>query len=373
MKLTRLTLSGFKSFATQVDLPFDEGVTAIVGPNGCGKSNISDAVRWVLGEQRTRLLRGLRMEDVIFHGSTKRRPVSIADVSLVFDNGDGTLPIAYSTVDVTRRLSRNGQSEYLINQAPVRLRDVQDLLRGTGLGGDTGVVIEASMVDRLVSDRAEERRSLFEEAAGIGLYRDRRTTTERRLEKTGEDLTRLDDLIAEVQSQVRSLARQRGRAERHRQFVDQRFAIVMTLARLDLAEIEGQTTALKAERGSLVTRLPRAQEALAAAERERETRVQGRATAEARRAEVERRLAAAQVDLGRLEADLTVAAERLEHAATRTTRARGEREEARERASRRSASAKPPARSGARRRRRGSPCRWSWICGRRTKRRPGPG
>lgn len=218
MKLTRLTLSGFKSFAVPVDLGFDEGVTAVVGPNGCGKSNISDAVRWVLGEQRTRMLRGQRMEDVIFHGSAKRKPVSLAEVSLIFDNGDGGLPVAYHEVAITRRLARSGISEYLINQSPVRLRDVQDLLRGTGLGGDAGVVIEAGMIDRLLSDRAEERRSLFEEAAGIGLYRDRKTSTERRLEKTAEDLVRLEDLIAEVHTQVRSLARQRGKAERHKQF-----------------------------------------------------------------------------------------------------------------------------------------------------------
>ena len=150
MKLVRLTLSGFKSFAVPVELPFDEGVTAIVGPNGCGKSNISDAVRWVLGEQRTRMLRGQRMEDVIFHGSTKRKPVSLADVTLTFDNGDGVLPIAYHEVALTRRLARSGVSDYLINQSSVRLRDVQDLLRGTGLGGDAGVETEAGVIERLL-------------------------------------------------------------------------------------------------------------------------------------------------------------------------------------------------------------------------------
>src|SRR5262245_32095452 len=173
MRLTRLQLSGFKSFADSVDLTVEPGVTAIVGPNGCGKSNISDSVRWVLGEQRARILRGARMEEIIFQGSLKRRPVSLAEVSLMFDNTDGGLPIAFHEVAITRRLSRGGQGEYLINQSPVRLRDVQDLLRGTGLGSDAGAVIEAQMIERLLSDRAEERRSLFEEAAGIGLYRDR--------------------------------------------------------------------------------------------------------------------------------------------------------------------------------------------------------
>ena len=159
MKLTRLELSGFKSFADTVTLTFEQGVTAIVGPNGCGKSNVSDSVRWVLGEQSARLLRGGKMEDVIFQGSTARRPVNVTEVSLYLDNTDGDLPIAYREVVVTRRLSRSGQSDYLLNGAPVRLRDIQDLLRGTGLGSDAGVVIEAKMIDLLLSDRADERRS----------------------------------------------------------------------------------------------------------------------------------------------------------------------------------------------------------------------
>src|SRR2546425_9665622 len=196
MRLTRLELSGFKSFAGTVELPFDAGVTAVVGPNGCGKSNISDAVRWVLGEQSPRLLRGGKMEDVIFQGSTGRRPVNVAEVSLVFDNADGTLSVAYQEVVVTRRLSRSGQSEYLLNRSPVRLRDVQDLLRGTGLGADAAVVMEARMIEALLSEKAEERRALFEEAAGIGLYRDRKKSTERRLEETAAHPAPLEGLIA---------------------------------------------------------------------------------------------------------------------------------------------------------------------------------
>ena len=175
MKLTRLELSGFKSFADTVSLTFDQGVTAVVGPNGCGKSNVSDAVRWVLGEQSARLLRGGKMEDVIFQGSATRRPVNVTEVALYLDNSDGDLPIAYREVVIARRLSRSGQSDYLLNGSPVRLRDIQDLLRGTGLGSDAGVVIETDMIKALLSDRADERRSLFEEAAGIGLYRDAST------------------------------------------------------------------------------------------------------------------------------------------------------------------------------------------------------
>ena len=252
MKLTRLELSGFKSFADTVTLTFEQGVTAIVGPNGCGKSNVSDAVRWVLGEQSARLLRGGKMEDVIFQGSTGRRPVNVTEVSLFLDNTDGDLPIAYREVVVTRRLSRSGQSDYLLNGSPVRLRDVQDLLRGTGLGSDAGVVIEAKMIDLLLSDRAEERRSLFEEAAGIGLYRDRKHSTERRLEETGTDLQRVEDLIAEVQSQIRSLARQRGKAERHARLTEEKFAVQVTLARRLLdrlnEEVSGMLSKVRTDR-----------------------------------------------------------------------------------------------------------------------------
>src|SRR2546428_2707810 len=204
MKLSRLELSGFKSFAGLAELPFDAGVTAIVGPNGCGKSNISDAVRWVLGEQSPRLLRGGKMEDVIFQGSTGRRPVNVAEVSLVFDNGDGSLPLAYQEVVVTRRLARSGQSEYLLNRQPVRLRDIQDLLRGTGLGADAAVVMEARMIDALLSGKAEERRALDRKSTRLNSSHDQKKSTERRLEETAADLARLDDLVSEVQTQVRS-------------------------------------------------------------------------------------------------------------------------------------------------------------------------
>jgi len=317
MRLTRLELSGFKSFAGTVELPFETGVTAIVGPNGCGKSNISDAVRWVLGEQSPRLLRGGKMEDVIFQGSTGRRPVNVAEVSLVFDNADGTLPIAYQEVVVTRRLSRSGQSEYLLNRSPVRLRDIQDLLRGTGLGTDAGVVMEAKMIEALLSEKAEERRALFEEAAGIGLYRDRKKSTERRLEETAADLARLEDLISEVQTQVRSLARQRGKAERHGKMIEERFGIALTLVRRELEDFDLALGALGKRAEELAQTLPAERGRLAAAERERETRVQARHTAEARRTEVERRLADARLEVGRLEGDLALAAERLHNAGQR--------------------------------------------------------
>jgi chromosome segregation protein len=325
MRLSKLELSGFKSFADTVTLTFEEGVTAIVGPNGCGKSNVSDAVRWVLGEQSARLLRGGKMEDVIFQGAAGRRPVNVTEVSLYLDNADGTLPIAYQEVQITRRLSRSGNSEYLLNRAPVRLRDIQDLLRGTGLGGDAGVVIEAKMIDLLLSDRADERRSLFEEAAGIGLYRDRKHSTERRLEETALDLQRVEDLVAEVQSQLRSLARQRGRAERHAKLMEEKFAVQLTLARRHLDRLSAEVRDKEGRYAALAASLPERRAALATLESEREAAARRRAAAEAARTDIARRLGEIRVILGRLEGDLNLASERLTHAGQRRVKALEER------------------------------------------------
>jgi chromosome segregation protein len=333
MKLTKLELSGFKSFADTVTLTFEEGVTAIVGPNGCGKSNVSDSVRWVLGEQSARLLRGGKMEDVIFQGSAARRPVNVTEVSLFLDNSDGDLPIAYREVVVTRRLSRSGQSDYLLNGSPVRLRDIQDLLRGTGLGSDAGVVIEAKMIDLLLSDRAEERRSLFEEAAGIGLYRDRKHSTERRLEETAVDLQRVDDLISEVQSQIRSLARQRGKAERHAKLSEEKFTVQLTLARRLLDRLAGEAAGMEARFAELAELLPAARQRLSEGEAGREQLARGRAAAEAQRTEITRRLATLQVEIGRIDGDLALAAERLANASSRRLRAAEERAHMEQRAS----------------------------------------
>src|SRR5213596_1868849 len=258
-------MQGFKSFADSTDMVFNPGVTAIVGPNGCGKSNVSDAVRWVLGEQRARLMRGAKMEEVIFQGSTARRAVNVAEVSLHFENEDGTLPVAFQEVVITRRLSRSGESDYFLNRAPCRLRDISDMLRGTGLGADTGVVIESKMIDALLSDRPDDRRELFEEAAGVGLYRDRRRTTERRLEETTVDLQRLDDLISEVQSQVRSLARQRKRAERYAELTARRFTVEIALAAREMRAWQDELRELEERVVTVRQAAPQLEEAVLAA------------------------------------------------------------------------------------------------------------
>ncbi len=325
MRLTKLEIHGFKSFADHTHLDFEAGVTAIVGPNGCGKSNVSDAVRWVLGEQRPRLLRGLKMEEVIFQGSSARRPVNIAEVSLHFSNEDGVLPVAFKEVVISRRLSRSGESEYLLNRAPCRLRDIHDLVSGTGLGADAGVVIEARMIDALLSDRPDDRRELFEEAAGVALYRDRRRSTERRLEETTVDLARLDDLIGEVQSQVRSLSRQRKKAERHVELNAQRFNLELTLASRDMASWRDELARLEVTVAAQRARAPEAERDVTAAEAAREAAYAARGGAETRRGDLARSVNMQQQDVMRLESELRVAEERQRNASARRLRAEEER------------------------------------------------
>ncbi len=325
MRLTKLEVHGFKAFADHTEFVFDRGVTAIVGPNGCGKSNVSDSVRWVLGEQRARVMRGAKMEDVIFHGSSARKPVNMAEVSLHFDNSEGDLPVPFKEVVLTRRLMRTGESEYLLNRAPCRLRDIQDLVRGTGLGADSGVVIESRMIDALLSDRPDDRRELFEEAAGVGLYRDRRRSAERRLEETTVDLSRLDDLIGEVQSQVRSLSRQRRRAERHAELTARRFTVEIALATREMAAWREELDALDERLTTLRTEVPGAEAAIRAAEEQRERAHASRAAAEASRAEVSRLASEQRERTLRLERELAVAEERQRSTEARRTRAEQER------------------------------------------------
>ncbi|MGQ0646043.1 MAG: chromosome segregation protein SMC [Gemmatimonadaceae bacterium] len=327
MRLTKLEMQGFKSFADSTTMLFDNGVTAIVGPNGCGKSNVSDAVRWVLGEQRARMLRGAKMEEVIFQGSSARRPVNIAEVSLFFENEDGGLPIAFKEVVVTRRLSRSGESEYLMNGASCRLRDIHDMLRGTGLGADSGVVIEAKMIDALLSDRPDDRRELFEEAAGVGLYRDRRRSTERRLEETALDLARLDDLLTEVQSQVRSLGRQRRKAERHVELMARRFSVDLTLAAREMVAWREELAQLETRLVELRASAPTADSAVGEAETRRDAAHESRAQTEAGRNDLARLLSQHQHRVQELRSEIAVAEERQRHASERRQRAEEEQRE----------------------------------------------
>ncbi len=217
MYLSHLEIVGFKSFAQKINVKFNDGVTAIVGPNGCGKSNIVDALRWVLGEQKSSVLRSDKMGDVIFNGTKNRRPLGMAEVSLTIENTKGILPTEYSEVTITRRLFRNGDSQYLLNKTACRLRDIVDLFMDTGMGADAYSVIELKMIENILSDKAHERRHLFEEASGVTKYKSRRKEAERRLEATQTDLSRVQDIIAEVQKSVRSLQRQATKAQKYKE------------------------------------------------------------------------------------------------------------------------------------------------------------
>jgi len=213
--LEKLKLFGFKSFANKTELKFLPGITAIVGPNGCGKSNIVDALRWVLGEQKAGALRSDRMESVIFNGSKSMKPLGMAEVSLVIQNTNGILPVEYSEVVITRRLFRSGESQYLLNNNSCRLKDINDLLMDTGLAPDAYSVIELKMVEQILNGKPEDRRRIFEEAVGITRYKQRRKLTIRKLEATEQDLLRVADIIGEVRSKVNSLHRQVRRAQRY--------------------------------------------------------------------------------------------------------------------------------------------------------------
>ena len=203
MYLKALEIQGFKSFPDKTVLQFGEDITAIVGPNGSGKSNISDAIRWVMGEQSTKNLRGAKMEDVIFGGTEKRSPVGFAQVTLILDNSGHIFPnVEQSEVMVTRRYFRSGESEYYINKQSVRLRDVNELFMDTGLGREGYSIIGQGRIDEILSVKSSDRREIFEEAAGISRFRHRKEESERKLERTEENLVRINDKIAELELQV---------------------------------------------------------------------------------------------------------------------------------------------------------------------------
>ena len=215
MRLKRLEIQGFKSFARPVCLEFGPGITAIVGPNGSGKSNISDALRWVMGEQSARSLRGFKMEDVIFAGSEGKKPLGMAEVQLTLDNSDGFLPLDYAEVTITRRVYRSGESEFLINKQPCRLRDIHDLFTDTGLGREGYSIIGQGQVDAVLSVRSEDRRVLLEETAGIVKYRQRKEQALRKLDETSVDLLRVTDILHELESQLGPLEEQAAQARRY--------------------------------------------------------------------------------------------------------------------------------------------------------------
>lgn len=233
MFLSKLEIFGFKSFANRTPINFNRGITGIVGPNGCGKTNIVDAIRWVLGEQKTATLRSDKMENVIFNGTREKKPMGMSEVSLTLVNDKGILPTEYSEVTITRRIFRSGESEYLLNKNICRLKDITNLFMDTGIGANAYSVIELKMVETILSNKAEERRRLFEEAAGVNKYKLRRRLSLKKLDDVKADLTRVNDIVSEVEKTVRSLERQAKRADQFTQIQS-----VLREKELELAERE---------------------------------------------------------------------------------------------------------------------------------------
>ncbi len=233
MYLSHLEVVGFKSFAQKIKFKFNQGISAIVGPNGCGKTNVVDAIRWVLGEQKTAVLRSELMENVIFNGTKNRKPLGMAEVSLIVQNNRGVLPSEYSEITITRRLFRDGESEYLINNTKCRLRDILDLFMDTGMGADSYSVIELKMVEAILSGRPEERRHLIEEAAGVNKYKMRRKEASRKLQNIQADLLRVQDIVQEVEKQVNTLARQAAKTKRYNKLYEQHKDLEIALIKID--------------------------------------------------------------------------------------------------------------------------------------------
>lgn len=215
MYLKRLELQGFKSFADRTVLEFMPGITTVIGPNGSGKSNISDAIRWVLGEQSMKSLRGTKSLDIIFAGTQNRKSLGFAEASLVFDNSDGALPIEYTEVTVTRKIYRSGETGYFINKTPCRLKDVLELFMDTGIGKDGYSIIGQGKIDEILSNKSEDRRHIFEEAAGIVKYRVRKAESEKKLEHTKVNLLRINDILSEIETNIDPLKIQSEKAKKY--------------------------------------------------------------------------------------------------------------------------------------------------------------
>ena len=254
MRIKTLDLNGFKSFVDKTSLRFEPGITAVVGPNGCGKSNVVDAMRWAMGEQAPRRLRGKSMEDVIFGGSEGRSAIGMAEVTLTFENSDGSGPPEfsdYSEIQIARRLYRSGESEYLINGTPCRLRDVQDFFRDTGIGTKGYTIVEQGQIAEIVSARPEDRRTLIEEAAGIGKYKARRREAESKMQSTEQNLLRVTDILSEIRRQIASIERQAKKAARYKRLRETVRVLDLSLAADGRAELLAETEAATRSRQAL--------------------------------------------------------------------------------------------------------------------------
>src|SRR6184192_3597360 len=274
MRLESIALHGFKSFGDKTVVRILPGITGIVGPNGCGKSNVGEAVRWALGEQSAKSLRGQRMEDLIFHGSQSRKPVGLAEVELTFRN-DGTLSVPWAEVSVARRLYRTGESEYLLNGGAARLRDILDLFAGTGANPRAYSVIDQDKLNHVLTAKPHERRVFIEEAAGIARYKQQRNETQGKLDATRQNLVRVRDVMDEVRRQLGSLERQAKKAQQYKALQGEKRDLAMGLVAADYA-------ARTAEGQRLATELA----ALRETEQVQRTRVAALAAREAQQREI---------------------------------------------------------------------------------------
>ncbi|MBI5180499.1 MAG: AAA family ATPase, partial [Nitrospirae bacterium] len=250
MRLSKLEILGFKSFCDKTTVVFQPGITAIVGPNGCGKSNISDAIQWALGEQSAKTLRGEKMEDVIFNGTDNRKPLGMAEVNIILTDVDGQLPAGfgeYKELQVTRRLYRSGESEYFINRIPCRLKDIRDLLIDSGIGAKTHTIIEQGKMDQILSSKPTDRRVIIEETAGIMKFKIRRNEAMNKLESTNQNLLRVNDIVSEIKRQINSIDRQAKKAERYKKLKEEIKDIELRLASKNLTSFEEKRDSLNKE------------------------------------------------------------------------------------------------------------------------------
>jgi chromosome segregation protein len=258
MRLKSIKLAGFKSFVDPTTVHFPSNMCAVVGPNGCGKSNVIDAVRWVMGESSAKNLRGESMADVIFNGSVNRQPVGQASIELVFDNADGGVGgeyASYAEISIKRQVTREGQSEYFLNNTRCRRRDITDIFLGTGLGPRSYAIIEQGMISRLIESKPEELRVFIEEAAGISKYKERRKETESRMRRTLENLERLTDLREELERQLQHLQRQAQAAEKYREYKDEERELKAQLLALQWQKLDAEIGATGQAVGELEVKL----------------------------------------------------------------------------------------------------------------------